>query len=89
MDSLLAVMASAVVWHLGLVLLQRSRCREPAGPPLVRFLSFAELDLLQTLRDELKHLFGLSREPRHEQKLREVDRRLEELGGKSAERANV
>ena len=89
MDSLLAVMVSAVVWHLGLVLLQRFRRRELVGPPLVRLLSFAELDLLQTLRDELGHLFSLSREPRDEQKLREVDRRLEELGGKSAERANV
>ena len=89
MDSLLVVMASALVWQVGLVLLERSHRPERSRAPMVRLLSLAEFEVLRALRNELKHLFGLSREPRHEQKLREVDRRLEELGGEGAEGAHV
>ena len=82
MDSLLALMASAVIWQLGLVAVQRFRRGGPSKPPLVKLLQFAELDLLRALRNELSRLSCPSRGL--QQKLHEVNRRIEELGGEVA-----
>ena len=80
MDTLPAVVALAIAWHIGLALLERSRYPKQARPSLARLLLVAEVDLLRTLRSELKRRLRLRREPKSEGKLSEVEGRLEELG---------
>ncbi len=80
MNILQAVVALAVAWHIGLALLERSRYPKQSRPPLAKLLLSAEVDLLRTLRSELRRRLRLSREPRGERKLSEVEGRLEELG---------
>ncbi len=80
MDTLLVVVALAVAWHIGLTLLERSRYPKQARPPLAKLLLSAEVDLLRTLRSELRRRLRLRREPKSEQKLSDVEGRLEELG---------
>jgi hypothetical protein len=74
------VIALAVVWHVGLALLERSRHPKQARPPLAKLLLSAEVDLLRTLRGELKRRLRLRRGPTSERKLSEVECRLKELG---------
>lgn len=81
MDTLTAVVVLAVAWHIGLTLLERSRYPRQARPSLVKLLLLAEVDLLKTLRSELKRHLRLKCEPKSERKLSEVEGRLEELGG--------
>ncbi len=80
MDTLPAVAVLAVAWHIGLTLLERSRYPKQARPPLAKLLLSAEVDLLRTLRGELRRRLRLRREPESERKLSEVEGRLEELG---------
>jgi len=80
LDTLLAVIALAVAWHIGLTLLERSRYPKQTRPPLAKLLLSAEVDLLRTLRSELKRRLRLRRESKSERKLSEVEGRLEELG---------
>lgn len=80
MDTLLVVVALAVAWHIGLTLLERSRYPKRARPPLTKLLLSAEVDLLRTLRSELRRRLRLRRESKNERKLSEVEGRLEELG---------
>lgn len=80
MDTLPAVVALAIAWHIGLALLERSRYPKQARPSLARLLLVAEVDLLRTLRSELKRRLRLRRELKSERKLSEVEGRLEELG---------
>ncbi len=75
-----AVVVLAVAWHIGLTLLERSRYPKQARPPLAKLLLSAEVDLLRTLRGELRRRLRLRREPKSERKLSEVEGRLEELG---------
>lgn len=74
------MVALAIAWHIGLALLERSRYPKQARPSLARLLLSAEVDLLRTLRGELKRRLRLRREPKSERKLSEVEGRLEELG---------
>lgn len=80
MNTLQAVVALAVAWHIGLTLLERSRYPKQSRPPLAKLLLSAEVDLLSTLRSELKRRLRLRRETKSERKLSEVEERLEELG---------
>lgn len=80
MDTLQAVVALAIAWHIGLTLLERSRYPKQSRPPLAKLLLSAEVDLLRTLRSELRRRLRLSREPKGERKLSEVEGRLKELG---------
>lgn len=75
-----AVVVLAVAWHICLTLLERSRYPKQARPPLAKLLLSAEVDLLRTLRSELRRRLRLRREPKSERKLSEVEGRLEELG---------
>ncbi|MBA7502404.1 hypothetical protein ES706_00988 [subsurface metagenome] len=81
MTTLPMVVALAIAWHISLALLERLRHPKQARPPLAKLLLSAEVDLLRTLRGELKRRLHLRREPTSERKLSEVERRLEELGG--------
>jgi hypothetical protein len=74
------VVALAIAWHIGLALLERSCYPKQARPSLARLLLVAEVDLLRTLRSELKRRLRLRRELKSERKLSEVEGRLEELG---------
>jgi len=69
----------AIVWHIILALLERLRHPKQAKPSLAKLLLSVEMDLLRTLRSELKRRLHLRREPTSERKLSEVERRLEEL----------
>lgn len=73
--------ALAVVWHVCLAWLERSRYPQRASPPLMRLLLLAEVDLLRTLRAELKRRIHFKRDPESERKLFEVEGRLRELDG--------
>ncbi len=81
MGTLPVVVALAIAWHVGLALLERSRYPKQVRPPLTKLLLSAEVDLLRTIRGELKRRLHLRREPTSERKLSEVERRLEELDG--------
>jgi hypothetical protein len=70
----------ALVWHINLALLERSR-NPKAKPRLKDLLLLAEADLLRALRNELRHYLHFKREHGKEQKLLEVERRLKELNG--------
>ena len=80
MDTLTFVVAIALAWHVGMALLERSRYPRKAGPSLMRLLLLAEVDLLRTLRAELKRRTHSGQEPTTERKLLDVEHRLKELG---------
>jgi hypothetical protein len=73
------VIVLAIAWHVGLAVLEHSRYPKQARPPLAKLLFLAEVDLLRTLRGELKRRLCLEHEPATERKLSEVEGRLEEL----------
>jgi len=79
MSTLPVVIVLAIAWHISLALLERLRHPKQARPPLAKLLLSVEVDLLRTLRSELKRRLHLKREPTSERKLSEVERRLEEL----------
>ena len=79
MSTLPVVIVLAIAWHISLALLERLRHPKQARPPLAKLLLSVEVDLLRTLRSELKRRLHLRREPTSERKLSEVERRLEEL----------
>ncbi len=81
MTTLPFVVVLAIAWHISLALLERSRHPKQTRPPLAKLLLSVEVDLLRTLRSELKRRLQLRREPMSERKLSEVEKRLEELGG--------
>ena len=87
LNSIMLVVALAVGWHIGITWLARSRMPAFTKPSLPRLLRLAELDLLSALRGELtrrlhaKH--GL--QPRHKQKLREVDAQIKKLEESNAD----
>ncbi len=72
--------ALAVAWHVGLALLERSHYPRRARPPLTKLLLLAEVELLRTLRAELKRRIHFKQDPESDQKLFEVEGRLKELG---------
>lgn len=88
MGTLLVVVTLAMAWHVGLALLERQRRPERDRPPLAKLLLLAEVEVLRTLRGELKRRLRLRREHRCERKLSEVEGRLKELGEDGA-RADV
>ena len=79
MDTLPAVLALAIAWHIGLALLERRFCRGRDRPSLVKLLLLAEVELLRTLHGELKRHLQSRHEHRCEQKLDEIEERLKEL----------
>ncbi len=78
------VIALAIGWHVSLLWIERSRQSPTTKPSLTELLRFIELDLLRALRAELMRLLRAKSESCYEQKLREVDHRLQELGGHHA-----
>lgn len=80
MSTLLAVVALAVAWHVGLALVERHRRPVQDRPSLAKLLLLTEAEVLRTLRGELKRRLRLSREHQSERKLAEVEGRLKELG---------
>jgi hypothetical protein len=84
-DPLFAVIGLAIVWHFCIALLERCRCPTHARPPMSKLLLLAEIEVLKTLKGELKRL--LRSGSKCEQKLREVNQKLREL--EDAERTNI
>ena len=70
----------AIVWHVGLAVIEHQRRPEKDRPSLARLLLLAEVEVLRTLRAELKQRRLRKRGRRHGRKLSEVEERLEELG---------
>ncbi|MFH1821161.1 MAG: hypothetical protein ABH852_01790 [Methanobacteriota archaeon] len=79
MSALILVILSAVAWHVGLAVLERHLSPEQNRPSLVKLLLLAEVEVLRTLRAELKRR-RLREKGGSERKLSEVERRLKELG---------
>ena len=77
MDTLPFIIMLAAVWHVGVTLLQYARSSRHTKPQLSKLLLHAEIEVLRTLRGELKRLARSI--PKHEQKLREVDHQLGRL----------
>ncbi|MDI6883759.1 MAG: hypothetical protein QMD00_01255 [Hadesarchaea archaeon] len=88
MRTLLIVVGLAIAWHVGLALLERQRAPERDRPSLAKLLLLAEVEVLRTLRGELKRRLRLRRERQCERKLDEVEGRLRELDNNEA-RADV
>jgi len=75
----------AIIWHVGLTIIEYQRRPEKDRPSLAKLLLLAEVEVLRALRAELKQRRLRKRERQH--KLSEVEERLEELGedGKRAD----
>jgi len=80
MEIFLLVIALAAVWHIGLALLEKHRYPEQDRPSLARLLLLAEVEVLRTLRTELKRQRLKKQESQCERKLSQVEERLKELG---------
>ncbi|MEM4202028.1 MAG: hypothetical protein QW786_02335 [Candidatus Hadarchaeum sp.] len=68
----------AVAWHAGLVTLERRLNRNGTNPSVRRLLFTAELELLRSLRAELKRMSAKDADAA--MKLFQVEERLRELG---------
>gem|GEM_PF-1018091 len=87
MNSVVLVIALAICWHGGLMLLIRSCGNELPKPSLKKLLKLAELDILATLRGEMTRLAHSKPKlkPMCEGKLREVDVQIKKLSEKDEE----
>ena len=70
----------AIIWHVGLAIIEYQRRPEKDRPSLAKLLLLAEVEVLLALRAELRRRHLRKRERQHKQKLSEVEERLEELG---------
>ena len=64
----------AIIWHVGLALVEYQRRSERDRPSLAKLLLLAEVEVLRALRAELKR----RRLRKRERKLSEVEERLKE-----------
>lgn len=80
MGTLLLVIALAAFWHIGLALLEKHHRPKQDRPSLARLLFLAEVEVLRTLRAELKRRRLRGHRGRCERKLSQVEERLKELG---------
>ena len=79
MATLLLVISLAAAWHVGLAVLERRLCSEQDRPSFAKLLLLAEVEVLRTLRAELKRRRLIGKDG-CEPKLSEVEGRLKELG---------
>lgn len=78
MTTLLALLALAFAWHIGLAVLMRHLRPKRGAPSLKKLLLLAEIEILRTLRAEIRRsCAGLG--GRWRGKLTEVDMRLKEV----------
>lgn len=76
METLLGIIVLAIIWHVGLAIIEYQRRPEKDRPSLAKLLLLAEVEVLRALRAELKR----RRLRRREQKLSEVEEKLKESG---------
>ena len=76
MEILLGIIVLAIIWHVGLAIIEYQRRPEKDRPSLAKLLLLAEVEVLRALRAELKR----RRLRRREQKLSEVEEKLKESG---------
>jgi len=81
--TLLLVISLAVSWHLGLAFMERRFCSWRDRPSFAKLLLLAEVEILRTLRSELKRR-RLTGKGGCDRKLSEVEGRLKELGDDGA-----
>ncbi|MEM3421483.1 MAG: hypothetical protein QW835_01660 [Candidatus Hadarchaeum sp.] len=74
----LCLILIAVAWHAGLVALERHLDRNGTTPSVLRLLFTAEMELLRSLRAELKRLSA--KDANAAMELFQVEQRLRELG---------
>ncbi len=79
LSTLIFVISLAVAWHVGLVVLERRLCLGQDGPSFAKLLLLAEVEVLRTLRAELKRR-RLHKKDSCNRKLSTVEERLKELG---------
>jgi len=87
LEVLLGIIVLAIIWHVGLAIIEYQRRPEKGRPSLAKLLLLAEVEVLRALRAELKQTRLRKRECQHGRKLSEVEERLEELG-EDGERAD-
>jgi hypothetical protein len=79
LNALPFVIVAAVAWHFGLALYEYRHRPDEDRPSLARLLLLAEMEVLRTLRAELKRRAKRSPEGPWGRKLSRVDDRLKEL----------
>lgn len=79
MVTLLAVLGLAFAWHFGLAMLTRHLHPGRDRPSLKKLLLLAEIEILRTLRAEIKRRSCAGPESRWKRKLTVVEGRLREL----------
>lgn len=79
MEMLLLTISLASAWHVGLAIVESRFCSKRGGPSLARLLLLAEVEILRTLRAELKRRRQLEKGG-CAQELYRVEERLQELG---------
>ena len=88
LEKLIGIIVLAVIWHVGVAVIEYYRRHERDRPSLVKLLLLAEVEVLRALRAELKRRHLHKRERQHKRKLSEVEERLEELG-EDGERVDI
>jgi len=76
LETLLGIIVLAIIWHVGLAVVEHQRRPEKDRPSLAKLLLLAEVEVLRALRAELKR----RRLRKRERKLSEVEERLKESG---------
>ena len=87
MATLLFVISLAAAWHVGLAVLERRLSPEHDRLSFAKLLLLAEVEVLRTLRNELKRRRLIGKDG-CERKLSEVEGRRKELGEDGA-RADI
>lgn len=77
METLFGVILLAIIWHVGVAVVEYHRRPERNRPSFAKLLLLAEVEVLRALYAELKRRRSHKRE--HRQKLAQVKKRLEEL----------
>lgn len=76
---LLFIISLAAIWHVGLAVLERRLCSKRGGPSLAKLLLLAEVEILRTLRAELRRR-RLFENGESDREISRVEERLKEIG---------
>jgi hypothetical protein len=83
LETLIGVIVLAIIWHVGVVVIEYHRRPERDRPSFAKLLLLAEVEVLRALHAELKRRRSRKRERererQRERKLAQIKKRLEEL----------
>ena len=81
MSALPFVIVFAIAWHFGMAVFEHRRRPEQDKPSMSRLLLLAEVEVLRSLRADLKRWRRRRGEEVRQRKLSQVENKLEELKG--------